>query len=175
MDDLSALLDAARAGDDGAFEDLVAASRHEFGRFCGYLVGEADADDVLQESYLALWRALPSVRGECSARTWLFLVVRRSAQRVTERRGRFQAAPPPPPVTSTPAPGEHLELVELLARLDPQRRSAFCLTQLLGFSYAEAAAVAECPIGTIRSRVARAREQLGAELSASRGEDALGA
>ena len=50
----------------------------------------------------------------------------------------------------------------LLAALDPERRAAFVLTQMIGCSYAEAAAVCGCPVGTIRSRVARAREDLDA-------------
>jgi RNA polymerase sigma-70 factor, ECF subfamily len=53
---------------------------------------------------------------------------------------------------------------EALGRLEPDRRSAFALTQLLGFAYATAAEICGCPVGTIRSRVARAREQLVAEL-----------
>ena len=51
---------------------------------------------------------------------------------------------------------------ELLAALDPDRRAAFVLTQMLGCSYAETAAICGCPVGTIRSRVARAREDLDA-------------
>jgi RNA polymerase sigma-70 factor (ECF subfamily) len=51
-------------------------------------------------------------------------------------------------------------VTDLLARLDPDRREAFVLTQLLGLPYAEAAEVAGCPVGTIRSRVARARADL---------------
>ncbi|HVB04675.1 MAG TPA: RNA polymerase sigma factor [Acidimicrobiales bacterium] len=174
MDEMSALLGAARAGKAGAFEELIAASRPELGRFCRFLVGPDEAEDVLQEAYLALWRALPSFRGECSARSWLFLIVRRSAQRLSERRGRAaprRAAVMQPP----PAPGARLELVELLATLDADRRSAFALTQLLGFSYAEAAAIAECPVGTIRSRVARAREELSARLLGEGVAPALGA
>jgi RNA polymerase sigma-70 factor (ECF subfamily) len=53
---------------------------------------------------------------------------------------------------------------QLLSRLDPDRRTAFVLTQLLGFDYAGAAAICGCPAGTIRSRVARARDQLIREL-----------
>jgi RNA polymerase sigma-70 factor (ECF subfamily) len=53
---------------------------------------------------------------------------------------------------------------QLLTRLDADRRTAFVLTQLLGFDYAGAAAICGCPVGTIRSRVARARDQLVREL-----------
>jgi RNA polymerase sigma-70 factor, ECF subfamily len=174
MDELSGLLAAARAGQAEAFDALVAATRPELSRFCRFLVGPDDAEDALQEGYLALWRALPTFRGECSARSWLFLIVRRSAQRLSERRGRL-SAPTPTRSTAPVTPGEQLELVELLGTLDAERRSAFVLTQLIGFSYAEAAAIAECPVGTIRSRVARAREELGARLLGSDDAGALGA
>ena len=58
-----------------------------------------------------------------------------------------------------------MAVADLLARLDPDRREAFVLTQLLGLPYAEAAEVAGCPVGTIRSRVARARGDLIAALT----------
>ena len=63
--------------------------------------------------------------------------------------------PPRPPAADRVAEGA--AVADLLARLDPDRREAFVLTQLLGLPYAEAAEVAGCPVGTIRSRVARAR------------------
>jgi len=59
-----------------------------------------------------------------------------------------------------PDPADAVLLIQLLTGLDPQRRAAFVLTQLLGLSYAEAAEVCGCPVGTIRSRVARARADL---------------
>ena len=62
-------------------------------------------------------------------------------------------------------PGAQAVADELLAALEPDRRAAFVLTQMLGCSYAEAAAVCDCPVGTIRSRVARAREDLDAMLA----------
>jgi RNA polymerase sigma-70 factor (ECF subfamily) len=62
-------------------------------------------------------------------------------------------------------PGTQAAADELVAALEPGRRAAFVLTQLLGCSYAEAAAVCGCPVGTIRSRVARAREDLDAMLT----------
>ena len=69
------------------------------------------------------------------------------------------------PVRQAPDAGSQAVVAQLIAALDPDRRAAFVLTQLLGCSYAEAAAVCECPIGTIRSRVARAREDLDAMTS----------
>jgi RNA polymerase sigma-70 factor (ECF subfamily) len=63
---------------------------------------------------------------------------------------------------------EHLALLDLLATLSPDRREAFVATQVLGLSYAEAAEVCGCPVGTIRSRVARARNDLIAAMAPKR-------
>ena len=109
------------------------------------------------------------------ARSWIFLLARRCAQRSGERRERWESAPSVS--AASPAgsqPGQHLEVVELLGHLDVEKRSAFVLTRLLGLSYAEAAAVAECPVGTIRSRVARARGEL-VEALREEGRSSLGA
>ena len=67
-----------------------------------------------------------------------------------------------------PGFAEDVVLNELISALDPERRTAFVLTQLLGLSYAEAAEVCGCPIGTIRSRVARAREDLATAIQDDR-------
>jgi RNA polymerase sigma-70 factor (ECF subfamily) len=64
----------------------------------------------------------------------------------------------------------HLEVEELLNVLEPSRREALVLTQLLGFSYAEAAVISGCAVGTIRSRVARARAELVAAVDRQRRE-----
>src|SRR5580692_7453337 len=77
---------------------------------------------------------------------------------------RPSSAPGPATGSWPPEPGAQTTVDLLLAALDPDRRAAFVLTQLLGCSYAEAAQVCDCPIGTIRSRVARAREDLDALL-----------
>jgi RNA polymerase sigma-70 factor (ECF subfamily) len=69
----------------------------------------------------------------------------------------------PAPVT-TPDPTGAVDLDHLLAALDPDQRVAFVLTQVLGLRYAEAAEAIGCPVGTIRSRVARAREALVAAI-----------
>jgi RNA polymerase sigma-70 factor (ECF subfamily) len=160
VDDLTRLLLRARAGEQGALEGFVRQSSPEIRRFAAHVLGTSEADDALQEIYLAAWRALPAFRGESSARTWLFVIARRTV-------GRLAAVRMPRPeqvatVTLAARPGTELplELAQLLRELDDDRRVPFVLTQLLGFSYAETATICECPIGTVRSRVARAREQL---------------
>ncbi|MCU1489892.1 MAG: polymerase sigma factor SigC [Acidimicrobiaceae bacterium] len=161
MDELSRLLDEAKHGDGASLAELVRRTQPDVWRFCAHVGGPDEADDATQEVFLALWRALPSFRGEASARTFLFVIARRTLERLSRRRRRWSelaaGAPAPAPAS---LPGQRLELAELLAGLDPDRRTALVLTQVLGLSYAEAAAACECPLGTIRSRVARAREDL---------------
>jgi RNA polymerase sigma-70 factor, ECF subfamily len=161
VDDLTSLLMRARQGDRGAFADFVRAAQPTVWRFCAHLVGPDDACDATQETFLAAWRSAGSFRGEASARTWLFVLARRSAERVLRRRDRWlelaDGAGRPAPMTHPETAGE---LDELLARLDADRKLALVLTQIVGLSYAEAASVCGCPVGTIRSRVARAREEL---------------
>jgi RNA polymerase sigma-70 factor (ECF subfamily) len=161
VDELTDLLERARRGDRLALAAFVRTTQPAIWRFCVHLVGRDEADDVTQETYLAAWRALPSFRGEASARTWLFVIARRTATRVAYRRDRWhalaaQASPPAAP----PNPAHAAEVNELLSRLGSDRKIAIVLTQIMGFSYAETATILECPIGTVRSRVARARGEL---------------
>jgi RNA polymerase sigma-70 factor (ECF subfamily) len=139
-------------------------------RLCAQLVSRDQADDVTQEVYLRAYRALPAFRGDSSARTWLLSIARRTcadAVRDLRRRRRLATRLEPPEVEADFARAVSVE--GLLAGLDPERRLAFVLTQVIGLSYAEAADVCECPVGTIRSRVARARADLVARLDEAAG------
>lgn len=130
-------------------------------RLAARLVSRPDADDVTQDVFVRVMRALPDYRGDASARTWILVIARRTcadAVRTATRRRRRDAAIS----TRDDAPDTTGRVVvdDLLARLDPERREAFVLTQLTGCSYAEAATICDVPVGTIRSRVARARADL---------------
>src|SRR5262249_8529886 len=116
-------------------------------------------------------RSLPRFAGRSSARTWLLSIARRVAAdhvRAIVRRPRTGGAPDwelvAEPAEMVPAAEERVLLRGLVLALDPNRREAFVLTQMLDLSYADAAAVCGCPVGTIRSRVARARADLVAAL-----------
>ncbi|HLN05489.1 MAG TPA: sigma-70 family RNA polymerase sigma factor [Acidimicrobiales bacterium] len=175
MDELTGLLKRAQHGDERALAAFVGATQASIRRFCGHLVGPDDADDATQETFLAVWRALPSFRGDASARTWLFVIARRSADRVARRRKRWlELADATPGPAHRSHPETATEVDDLLAGLDLDRRIALVLTQVIGLSYAETAAVCECPIGTIRSRVARAREELIEQLAARQKAEELG-
>ena len=161
MDDVTRLALAAREGDRVALSAFVAATQADVWRLCRLLAGPAHADDLTQETYERALRALPSFRAESGVRTWLWAIARRtvaSSRRTRGRRARLAAALPRPRPAPDLAGGVSLDL--LVDQLDSDRREAFVLTQVLGLSYAEAAEVCGCPVGTIRSRVARAREAL---------------
>lgn len=161
MDELTRLLLAARDGDRLALTAWIRRTQAEVWRFCAHLVDADEADDLTQEVYLRAHRALPAFRGDASARTWLLAIARRAcadAVRHRQRRRRLAAALP----SARPA-ADHshtVELDDLLDRLTPTLRTAFVLTQVVGLSYAETAEVCGCAVGTVRSRIARARHHL---------------
>jgi RNA polymerase sigma-70 factor (ECF subfamily) len=173
MDELTRLALAARDGDRLALGSFVRRSQGEVWRFVASLSGAADADDVTQDVYVRAWKALPAFRGDASARTWLLVIARRAcadAVRGNVRRRklalRSQAQTAVTPTTSPDSAGESA-LAALVVALPTDRREAFVLTQLLGCSYEEAADVCGVPVGTIRSRVARARADLVAAVHAA--------
>lgn len=164
-DDPTALALAARYGDPGAQTAFVRGTQADVWRFTAALVDPASADDLTQETYLRAFRALPGFEGRSSVRTWLLGIARRVCAdhlRAVVRRRRLDTRLAGHASTQHPHPDPALRLgaADLLARLGGERRTAFVLTQVLGLSYAEAAEVENVPIGTIRSRVARARDDL---------------
>lgn len=173
MDALTRTLLAAQRGDDAALERFVRATQHDVAALCRYL-GDADSvDDLVQETYQRAFRSLHRFRATGPAKHWLLTIARRTCadnarRRIRRRRldQRF-ANLAHDDLQEQPVDGAAVELDELLLLLDEDRRAAFVLTQLNGLRYDEAAAVLEVPIGTIRSRVSRAREQLVAALHAA--------
>jgi RNA polymerase sigma-70 factor, ECF subfamily len=164
VDELTRLaLDAGRGRQD-AFATLVRATRHDVWRLCAHLVDRQSADDLTQETYLRAARQLRRFRGDGSVRNWLLTIARRAcATEIAARQRRRDASRDLAAAGPAVAPGDHtrqLELAMLLDELDPDRRAAFVLTQVLGCSYDETAQICGCPIGTVRSRVARARDDL---------------
>ena len=164
-DDATALALAARSGDAGAQVAFVRSTQAEVWRFCAALVDPGAADDLTQETYLRVFKALPAFEGRSGIRTWLLGIARRACAdhlRAVVRRRRLDAKLAAEAWTDVPAsdPAGRLGTADLLRALSEERRTAFVLTQVVGLSYAEAADVEEVPVGTIRSRVARAREEL---------------
>jgi RNA polymerase sigma-70 factor, ECF subfamily len=166
VDRLTRLLVEARDGDPRSLEQFITETQSQVVRICRYLGDPDTAEDLAQESYERAIASLHRYRADGPGLNWLLTIVRRTCADTTRhrvRRRRLTAAAISEAATSTAAssPERHsIEMDDLLARLDPDRRAAFVLTQISGLRYAEAAAVLGCPVGTIRSRVARSRMDL---------------
>ena len=161
VDPLWSLFDAALEGDDRAVRELVSRTQPVVWRVCSVLGSPGEEDDLVQETYLRALRSAASFRGDAPVQAWLLSVARhvcadhvrrrQRQRRLVERISRNTLADTQPAAESVD---------QLLLSLLPEQREAFELTQLVGLSYEEAAAIADCPVGTIRSRVARARAHL---------------
>ena len=146
---------------------FVRATQPEVWRFTAALVDPASADDLTQETFLRAFRGLADFAGRSSARTWLLAIARHVCAdhiRTLQRRRRLDARLPEP--SPVPDAAGVVGALDLLRGLPDERREAFVLTQLVGLSYEEAADSCGVPVGTIRSRVARARMQLVAAVAA---------
>ena len=161
IDGLSELIEAAREGDDRALGRFVERTQLPVVRLCTRLGSPGEVDDLVQDVYLRAVRALPAYRGDAPPLAWLLSIARRACADHVRRRQRdrrlAELVLADPPEGTTP-PAQYT--ADLVDTLDPDRRDAFVLTQLAGLSYEDAAAAIGCPIGTIRSRVARARADL---------------
>ena len=167
MDLLTRLALQARAGDTRALGRFVEAGYQEVWRFCASLTSGKEADDLCQEVFARAVKALPNFRGDSSARTWLLSIARRTCAdevRARSRRRRQEAIGAGSQEVIVADPSGSVAVADLIAQLDGDRKTAFVLTQVMGLSYAEAAQVCDCPTGTVRSRVARARADLLGQL-----------
>lgn len=178
------LVERAQRGDKHAFELLVAKYQRRLGRLISRFVRDsAEAEDVTQEAFIKAYRALPAFRGESAFYTWLYRIGINTAKNYLLALGR--RAP-----TSTQFDAEDSEefedagllqevstpenelmskqVVEVvnssLQQLPDDLRTALTLREIEGLSYEEIAEVMNCPIGTVRSRIFRAREAIATNL-----------
>ncbi|WP_043678116.1 sigma-70 family RNA polymerase sigma factor [Streptomyces xylophagus] len=161
---------AARHGDSAAVEHLVRALHRDVLRYVAHLCADPQAvDDLAQDTFLRALGSLHRFEGRSSARTWLLSIARRAvidSYRRAAARPRlsdtadWQLAVEMAQPQGLPGFDDGVALLDLLAVLPDERREAFLLTQLLGLPYEEAAERSNCPVGTVRSRVARARATL---------------
>ncbi|MDX3638191.1 MULTISPECIES: sigma-70 family RNA polymerase sigma factor [Streptomyces] len=176
---------AARGGDPDAVEKFVRALHRDVIRYVTHLGADPqNADDLAQDTFLRALGSLHRFEGRSSARSWLLSIARRAvidSIRYAAARPRlsdtddWQAVADRTQSRDLPGFDEGIALAELLAALPDERREAFVLTQLLGLPYEEAARVSRCPIGTVRSRVARARGSLIESLYNAEGPRPVGA
>lgn len=161
---------AARSGDPRAAEHFVRALHGDVLRYVAYLSGDPQsADDLTQDTFVRALDSLAGFEGRASARTWLLSIARRAVADSFRRaavRPRladvhdWQLAMERTQPCDLPGFDDGIALLDLLETLPDERREAFVLTQVVGLPYDEAARFIGCPIGTVRSRVSRARAAL---------------
>jgi RNA polymerase sigma-70 factor (ECF subfamily) len=158
------LLARARQGDHRAFADLL--RRHDAGlRALAFrIVRDATLmDDALQEAYVKAYRALPGFRGDAGFGTWLYRIVHNSCIDLMRRTRDHMPLNPELAVAGPPLePGviAGVDVANALDALSVEHRSVLVLVDALGFDYGDAAEVLDVPIGTVRSRLARARRAM---------------
>lgn len=178
------LVERAQRGEKRAFDLLVSKYQRRLSRLLSrFLRDSADIEDVTQEAFVKAYRALPSFRGESAFYTWLYRIGINTAKNFLTSAGRR------PTISaevededgesldlSSQVPDYHTPEAELMnqqilaavnaavERLPEELRTAITLREMEGLSYEEIAAAMNCPIGTVRSRIFRAREAIAAEL-----------
>jgi RNA polymerase sigma-70 factor (ECF subfamily) len=171
---LLALIERARAGDGRAFEDLARRDERALYRHAARIVGPgADAEDVVQDALLSAWKSIRSFEGT-SFRAWLFrIVTNRALDRVRSKRRRAELPLEPsdddevqwaepasagPELADLASAHEALVIVEEALRGVPEeQRAALLLRDVEGFAYEEIAVMTSAEIGTVKSRIHRAR------------------
>ncbi|HJV07910.1 RNA polymerase sigma factor RpoE [Paludibacterium denitrificans] len=178
------LVERAQRGEKRAFDLLVAKYQRRLARLLSRFIRDgSDIEDVTQEAFVKAYRALPSFRGESAFYTWLYRIGINTAKNFLSANGRrpvvnseiededgetFDLASQVPDLNT---PETELMNKQILATvntaveaLPEELRTAISLREMDGLSYDEIAKVMNCPIGTVRSRIFRAREAIAAEL-----------
>ncbi len=178
------LVERAQRGDKRAFELLVLKYQRKLGRLLSRFVRDAaEVEDVTQEAFIKAYRALPSFRGESAFYTWLYRIGINTAKNYLVALGRraptttgfdneeaegFEDAEQ---LRDANTPESELEGKEIAATvnramdaLPADLRTAITLREIEGLSYEEIASAMNCPVGTVRSRIFRARDAIAAEL-----------
>jgi len=178
------LVERAQRGDKRAFELLVIKYQRKLARLLSRLIRDpAEIEDVTQEAFIKAYRALPAFRGESAFYTWLYRIGINTAKNYLVAMGR--RAPTSTEYGADEAEGfddgyqlrdintPESELIskqiaqtvnESMAALPDELRTAITLREIEGLSYEEIAEIMNCPIGTVRSRIFRAREAIAEKL-----------
>jgi RNA polymerase sigma-70 factor (ECF subfamily) len=178
-----ALVERVQRGEKEAFDLLVLKYQHKLVKLVSrYLRDSSEVLDVTQDTFLKAYRALPKFRGDSAFYTWLYRIAINTAKNHLVSQGR---RPPEGDVDSTDAEQlsgeselkdygtperlllkEEIEktVIEAIDQLPQDLKTAITLRELEGLSYEEIAQAMECPIGTVRSRIFRAREAINKRL-----------
>ena len=177
------LVARVQAGEKAAFDLLVRKYQHKIAKLISrYIYDHAEVEDVTQETFVKAYRAIAGFRGESAFYTWLYRIAINTAKNylvsqgrrlpnsdinsyeaeANEESGNLREIATPEHSALT---NEIAETVMLALRALPEDlRTAITLREIEGLSYDEIAAVMDCPIGTVRSRIFRAREAIDKEL-----------
>lgn len=177
------LVERVQAGEKAAFDLLVRKYQHRVLKLVSRFVNDAsEAEDVAQEAFLKAYRALPSFRGDSAFYTWLYRIAINTAKNALvsnrrrpvdfdldlqdpeqyDRHARLKEGDTPEGVLLT----EEIRTVveRAMEQLPEDLRTAIVLRELEGLSYEEIAEAMDCPVGTVRSRIFRAREAIDRKL-----------
>jgi RNA polymerase sigma-70 factor (ECF subfamily) len=177
------LVQRAQRGDKRAFGLLVNKYQRKISRLLARMIREsADVDDVVQDAFIKAYRALPSFRGESAFYTWLYRIAINTAKNhfaALGRRGESlsidaddgEGGEGGPVISDVATPEAEIQSRQLahavnqaMEALPEELRSAIVLRELEGLSYEEIAEAMNCPVGTVRSRIFRAREAIALQL-----------
>jgi len=176
------LIERCRSGHPEAFGDLVSKYQRRLVRTLGTLLGNGhDALDVAQEAFLKAFLNLDSFRGDAAFYSWLFRIAWNGAATLRRKQRvrasvsldaiREMSGVEPDDISPTSDPTRALQITEdqqllrqSLNELGEDYRTALILKEIEGLSYEEIASLTDCPIGTVRSRIHRARQELRAKL-----------
>lgn len=178
------LVERAQSGDKRAFGLLVEKYQRKLGRLLSRMIrDQAEVEDVVQEAFIKAYRALPNFRNESAFYTWLYRIGINTAKNHLVAMGRRPRAVPEIEVEDAEnfEDGDELRTIatpetELMSKqvakavndavegLPEELRTAISLREIEGLSYEEIATLMNCPIGTVRSRIFRARETIAEKL-----------
>ncbi|HMK13613.1 MAG TPA: RNA polymerase sigma factor RpoE [Burkholderiales bacterium] len=178
------LVERAQHGDKHAFELLVDKYQRKLGRLLSRFIRDAaEIEDVTQEAFIKAYRALPSFRGDSAFYTWLYRIGINTAKNYLVAMGRRAPTATEFDISDAEAfeDGDHLKDMntpenELMSKqigqtvnqalqgLPDELRTAITLREIEGLSYEDIATIMNCPIGTVRSRIFRAREAIAEKL-----------
>ena len=180
----AALVERVRGGDTAAFDLLVVKYQHRILKLVGrYVRDPTEAEDVTQEAFIKAFRAIPRFRGESAFYTWIYRIAINTAKNHLAALGRrtpaggftsaddvvleleSDLAEQGTPERIALTEEIHATLVDAIGDLPDDLRTAVTLRELEGMSYEEIAETMECPIGTVRSRIFRAREAINNRLA----------
>jgi RNA polymerase sigma-70 factor (ECF subfamily) len=178
------LVERVRQGDQRAYGLLVEKYRRKLMRLLSRMVRDPDEiEDIAQETFIKAYRALPQFRGDAAFYTWLYRIAVNTAKNYLAAKGRGMQTLSDQALNDEDEPDERLmaqdistpesELLskqvayavnEAVEALPEELRQAITLREIEGMSYEEIAEAMACPIGTVRSRIFRAREAIAAKL-----------